>query len=962
MTDIPALAAIRLGLLAPMTGIVALYGREIADAARIACDEINAKGGLLGRRLELCIEDDGSLPDTAVPAARRLLEHGCVALIGTLLSNSRIAVAEVVEQARVPMLNYSFNEGSVQRRHVFHFAALPNQQIERMIPFMVAEAGPKLFFAGNNYEWPRGSIDAAKRVLESIGGEVVGEEYLTIGADRASIDRLMNAVAHAGADVFVPFFAGDDQIAVLESFHAHGLKRRMAVVTGHFDEVMAARLSPEVREGIFSSNTYFMTVQTPEARRLLMALAEHAGTEGVWPRGRATVTNFAEGAYTCVQAFAHAVREAGTLDSEPLLHALEGVSFMAPQGQVSMDARTHHAWVNSVLARCQRDGQFEIVQAFGQIAPEIPARYAHLPLAAEALQPMRREPIVDVEFEGAWNGMADRILDIADAAVVAADEQGRIFGGNRGLCDLFGYRLDELLGMTVHDLLPPHLRAQHRLQVERFIASGSDGRRMAAYRASEVTGYRKDGSYVPIEAAIAKLRDGDRWWLVATLRDVSNARRIREELVRQATHDALTGLPNRAMIRDRIVATLRRARRAGHHCTLLFIDLDDFKTVNDTHGHEVGDALLRHVGDTLSRNIRPGDTLARLSGDEFVVLCEHTEHPGDASALAERLLDALREPAQVGSVRLGISASIGIAFDDGHLHSADELLRAADAAMYAVKETGRGRWRFFNAALHEEIQQRMAVTRGLRDALAKNQFQLHFQPIVEVASGRIVGAEALLRWASDDGMVPPSTFIPIAESIGLMGPLGRWVFEQGCRAEVAWRRAWGAEAPYVSINVSARQFDDRNLVAEFAGLLATTGADASRVVVEITETSLMADVESSQETLRGLTALGLRIAVDDFGTGYSSLAYLARLPVNVLKIDRTFVDGLEGSAEKRSIVRIVVALARSLGLSLVAEGVESAAQLAELRENGCDAVQGFLFHRPQSAAAFADTLRQRLSG
>ena len=316
-----------------------------------------------------------------MPAARRLLEqHGCVALIGNLLSNSRIAVAaQVAEPRQVPLLNFSFYEGSISGRHFFHFAALPNQQIDRMIPFMAGHYGHKMFFAGNNYEWPRGSIDAAKRALRRLDGEVVGEECLDIGARPEAIERLLAQLARSGADVFVPYFAGNDQIQLLQRFAALGLKQHMAVVMGHFDEVMAGLLAPDTRAGLYSSNTYFMSLDSEASRRYLQRLARQPGVEGIWPQGNGVLTNFGEGAYLCVHAFANAAQAAGSTDAEALVEALERVRVQGPQGLVQMDPATHHASVNTYLARCRADGSFEIVERFGCIAPVIPERYREAP-------------------------------------------------------------------------------------------------------------------------------------------------------------------------------------------------------------------------------------------------------------------------------------------------------------------------------------------------------------------------------------------------------------------------------------------------------------------------------------------------------------------------------------------------------------------------------------------------------
>jgi len=955
--------SIRLGLMPPLSGLVGLYGQEIVTAARIACEEINQLGGVLGRPLELIVEDDGSLPDTALQAAKKLLdEHGCVALIGNLLSNSRIAVThQITEPRRIPLLNFSFYEGSISSRYFFHFAALPNQQIDRMIPFMARRYGLKMFFAGSNYEWPRGSIDAAKRSLLGVDGDVVGEVYLPIGASYDELDGLLDQVARSGADVFVPYFAGDDQIALLTRFAERGLKQRMAVVMGHFDEMLASKLPPDVREGLYSSNTYFMSLETAENRHYLQQLVRQPGITGIWPRGNGVLTNFGEGSYLCVHAFARAAEMAGSIAAEALVDALERVHLTGPQGVVEMDPKTHHATVNSVLARSNADGSFSIVENFGRIAPQIPERYRARAPATE-LHESTMSPAVTARLAaelGAANirvATAQHILSIADMAIIATDGEGVITESNRSAQSLFGYTEQELLGMSIHLLLPPHFRSRHAELIKSFIDGAETERRMGGR--NEVTGYRKDGSFFPLEASIAKFRDGDDWLLVATLRDITERKRAEEELTRRATHDPLTGLPNRALIRERLSNALQRSKRTGLSVALLFVDLDGFKLINDTHGHEAGDELLKTVASELIEQVRPGDTVARLAGDEFVILCEQVEQPVSMSMLASRINDVLRQPVFFKGGNLFVTGSIGVAIGSGSTHSADDLLRYADTAMYAVKERGRDGWQFFSESLQEQASQRLTITNGLRLAIERQELSPRFQPIVTAETGRIAGAELLLRWHPSSGEVSPATFIPIAELTGSIVPIGLWVFREACRAEAEWRQRWGSEAPYVSVNVSARQLNEATLIDDFAAILLETGADPTHLLLEITETSLMADVETNLRILRRLAELGLRVAVDDFGTGYSSLAQLTRLPVNVLKIDRAFVDGIEKSEESRTIIRAVIGIGRSLGLKLVAEGVETGNQQRELCTYGCDMIQGYYFHRPLEEKVFVDTFER----
>lgn len=947
-------APVRLGLMPPLSGLVDMYGQEIVWAATIACAEINENGGVLGRPLELVIEDDGSLPQTAVPAARRLVElHKCSAIIGNLLSNARIDVAaKVADPMGIPYLNFSFYEGSISSRWFFHFAALPNQQIDKMIPFMAERYGLKMFFAGNNYEWPRGSIDACKRSLAALNGEIVGEEYLPLGVRAEEIDVLLERVARSGADVFVPYFAGADQITLLSRFAEMGIKDRMAVVMGHFDEIIAGRLSPKAREGLYSSNTYFMSVETPESRTYLSRLHELPDVSGLWPSGNGVLTNFGEGTYVCVKAFAEAVRVAGGLEPEALVQALETMHVSSPQGLVSMDHLTHHATVNSYLTRCREDGTFEVVKAFGTIPPEIPERYRS-PVGRPHFTESPSSPQVAArlasEAADAYRkiGTAKQILAFADMAILATDQNGFITDANRAVCELFGYAEDELIGLSVNLLVPPHIRSIHQEHLARFLASDETERRMG--QRGEITGYRKDGTFFPLEASIAKFHSDGTWVLVTTMRDLTAMKEAEAELTRRATHDTLTGLPNRALIHERLEKALHRSKTRGDNIALLFIDLDGFKAVNDKFGHEAGDQLLKEISQRFIHVVRPGDTVGRLAGDEFVILCEHVDSPSMLSSLAERLLAAAKQPVLYGADKMFVTASIGIAAGHGSTHAADDLIRAADTAMYSVKESGRAGWRFFNEGLQDEAQRRLSISIGLRSALEKGEFHTVFQPIVDTRSSVVVGAELLLRWRSADGEIPPAVFIPVAEMNGSIVDIGYWTFKEACRTERRWHAVAGCDAPYVSFNMSTRQMADPKLVERFTSIIEETGADPRRLLLEITETSLMADTNANREIIDKMAGLGMRIAVDDFGTGYSSLSQLLRLNIDVLKIDKEFIQGIDTDTDSGTIVAALCRMSKSLKLSLVAEGVETQDQRNALRALGCDSIQGYLFYRPMPA-------------
>jgi len=945
---------IKLGLMPPLTGIVALYGDEISWAGKIACEEINQNGGVLGKPLELIILDDGSLPESAVHAANRLIdEFECVALIGNLLSNSRIAVSSLVSEPRqIPYLNFSFYEGSISGKYFFHFAALPNQQIDKMIPYMAKHFGAKMFFAGNNYEWPRGSIDAAKRILKTHHGEMVGEQYLPIGATLEEIQDLLDDVANSGADVFVPYFAGIDQINLLTLFTSMGLKKRMAVVMGHYDEVLAGHLSPQVREGFYSSNTYFMSLKTQENQNYLKRLSKQQGITGIHPKGNGVLTNFGEGTYLCVHAFAKAVNEAQSIHADPLVLALEKISLSAPQGKVLMDKTSHHAIVNTYLSRCNADGTFAIMEHFGQIPPVIPARYQKNPDHAFQLP---KTPSQTLPQQVISKG----VMAIMDIAVIAADAQGTILQTNKGAGEIFGYEEGELEGLSVHLLVPPHIRAFHVQALQSFVSGNQTELRMG--KRGEISGYRKDGTFFPAEAGVSKFKEGENWVLVVTLMDVSSHKKAQEDLVWRATHDGLTSLPNRVLIKERLENALERSLRSAYSIGLLFIDLDKFKLVNDTYGHEAGDQLLINVAKALSEHVRPGDTVARLGGDEFVILCENIKSEEILIHLAQRINDALRVPLMFDGKEIISTASIGLALGHGDTHSAEDLLRESDTAMYASKQFGRDRFRLFTDELHEKAKNRLELEMGLRNAIAKDEFRLLFQPIVSCRSGLIVGMEALIRWHYAKGIVSPALFIPIAEESGLIVPIGYWVFRKGCEMQAQLQKKYPTNCPYISINVSAKQLNENEIVENFKTILIEEGANAQNIILEITETAIMTDVEDNIRILNALCALGMKVAVDDFGTGYSSFSQLLRMPVSYIKIDRAFIDGIDKDNNSRLVTSAIIKMAKTLDKKTIAEGVENSQQLFELGVQGADNIQGFYFFRPMEKEEVFKALSQSKS-
>jgi diguanylate cyclase (GGDEF)-like protein/PAS domain S-box-containing protein len=473
-----------------------------------------------------------------------------------------------------------------------------------------------------------------------------------------------------------------------------------------------------------------------------------------------------------------------------------------------------------------------------------------------------------------------------------------------------------------------------------------------------------EGAWRSMETMLTcQLDDGAVQGIVLNGRDVTERVQFEDQLRHQAFHDPLTDLPNRALFRDRLGMALARHPRRGGCLAVLFVGLDDFKAVNDTDGHEVGDALLTAVAERLRTVVRAGDTVARLGGDEFGVLAEALPDPQEATKVADRIHQGLRQPLLVEGREFFVHASVGISLAAAPGVAAEELLRHADVAMYVAKSEGKNRYRHFDQSMHQAIVERMALQAELAQVIERHQLSLHYQPVVALEDGRLTGVEALARWTHPErGPVPPGSFIPLAEQSGLIVPLGRWVLETACSQARRWELDGLGAGLDLNVNVSVRQLREPGFAASVSEILERTGLAPARLVLEITESLLMENVDAVLGVLEELRQRGLRLAIDDFGTGYSSLAYLVRLPVKVLKVDRSFVVRLDDDANSATLVRSIIKLARDLELQTVAEGVEEARQVDNLRQLGCDKAQGFYFSRPLPPAELVGLLRAAVTG
>jgi diguanylate cyclase (GGDEF)-like protein/PAS domain S-box-containing protein len=501
----------------------------------------------------------------------------------------------------------------------------------------------------------------------------------------------------------------------------------------------------------------------------------------------------------------------------------------------------------------------------------------------------------------------------------------------------YGYSRDEFLARTIADIRPaedvPRLHLDVQTQ-QQGVRHGSWRHRLA------------DGRLIDVEVSSHALTFGGRPAVLVTVQDVTQRTALEQELRHQAFHDSLTNLANRALFLDRAGHALRRVERATTGVAVLILDLDGFKTVNDSLGHAAGDALLVAAAARLQTALRTTDTAARLGGDEFAVLVEDATDPEEAMTVAERVLEALLRPFTVAGKELFVHASIGVAWTAGE-EDADELVRDADAAMYRAKAEGKGCARLFEPAMHTASLARLELETDLRRAVAAGEFVLHYQPVVCAPTAQITGFEALVRWQHPvQGLVEPEAFIPLAEENGLIVDIGRWVLTEACRQARTWQLHHHDDTLSVAVNLSARQLADAGLVHDVARAIAGSGLAPHCLTLEITESVLIADPEAAVARLRQLKAFGVRLAIDDFGTGYSSLSSLQHLPVDALKIDKTFIDGVAGGAEATGLVEAIMRMATTLALETIAEGVERPEQLESLQALGCAQIQGFYFSRP----------------
>ncbi|CAN7190920.1 MULTISPECIES: phosphodiesterase DibA [unclassified Pseudomonas] len=541
---------------------------------------------------------------------------------------------------------------------------------------------------------------------------------------------------------------------------------------------------------------------------------------------------------------------------------------------------------------------------------------------------------------------AAAVFDCTREGVLVTNSNGLIVHVNRAFMEITGYQCEEVLGQR-----PSMFKSGHHppsFYQAMFATLESLGE-----WSGEIWNRRKSGEIYPQWQTIRLVHDdqGRLSQYVAVFSDISAIKNSEHELTHLAHHDPLTNLPNRLLFTDRAGQAVASAQAHKRGCALLMIDLDHFKLINDSLGHSVGDQLLKGVAERLNTLFGPGITLARLSGDEFALLAENCPQPGHAAALAQQVVDGLKEPFQIDGHSLFINASVGISLFPSDALSAEQLLRNADSALFKAKSAGRDGYALYTEELTAHAQQRVEIAFELRRALEQQELRVYYQPVHDLKTSRLIGVEALVRWEHPQrGLVSPAEFIPIAERTGLIAEIDAWVMRQACQQMCQWQSG-GVVLSFIAVNVSSRLFARRELYQQVAQVLHDTGLDPAYLELEVTESAVMEDPEVALEQMHRLRELGVRLAIDDFGTGYSSLLRLKRLPVQKLKIDQGFVAGLPGDEDDAAITRVIVALAQSMGMQVHAEGIEQVEQAAFLLEHDCDLGQGYWFGRPVPAAS-----------
>ncbi|HJV01754.1 MAG TPA: EAL domain-containing protein [Burkholderiaceae bacterium] len=624
--------------------------------------------------------------------------------------------------------------------------------------------------------------------------------------------------------------------------------------------------------------------------------------------------------------------------------ALGAVDFIAKPFQAEEILARTDAHVR--LSRAQK----ALADERALLEQRVSERTAELAKLADSLEQEVRQRRANEEFLR----LASQVFEATQDAIVITDDKGDILATNPAFTRVSGYGAKEVVGRNVAMLHAGGAEAPAYLALNQALTA-------AGHWSGEIMARRKNGNTYPglLSISVVKDADGKLLNIVAVFMDLTERKAEQHLIDFLSNHDALTGLPNRLLARQRFEHLQGAAKREGQCVTVMCLDLDRFKSVNDTYGPQMGDKALQAVARFLNDTVREGDTVTRQGGDEFQIILQDDVKCGGTLLLAQRILAGLRTELVIDGQPISLTSSIGVAVSPTDGDSLDELVRNADTALYRAKETGRDNYAFFTERMDAEIRDKLAIQGQLRGAIARDEFEVHYQPQICLRTGQMVGAEALLRWDNPVlGKVPPNRFIPLAEEYGLVNPIGEWVLESVCAQIKVWRDQ-GLGQIKVAVNLSAGQFGHDSTVPFVEGTLRRFGIPPACLGLEITEGTVMGDPDKAVAALKRLKDIGVSISLDDFGTGYSSLGYLKRFPIDVLKIDKSFVDDVTTNPNDAAIALSVISLAHNLNLRVIAEGVETREQVEFLAQRGCDEMQGYYFSRPVGAEAFTALLREK---
>ena len=918
----------KIGLLAPLSGIASLHGEEIVQATTRLKDTLEVE---LDICLEVIIADDGSQPKLAVPAAKLLLEQGATVLIAPIMSNARLAVFHrVTSKANVPLINIINYEGNIHSPQFYNFAPVINQILLPSLAHLTQLYGYKIFVAAQNYEWPREANLHLKEHLKNIGADVIGEHFSNFEQHQYTL--LTSEILTSSANILVLLYSGEQLVELLEYLDLSQVSKKMAIFAPNFNEAHAASLNAEARENTYCCANFFIgSNKEDEFSELYLNAVEP------WPKSDEIVSALSFNIFNCFKMLGHSIANYGEISQASLQNSLLESN--------TLNLENQHCQQPLYLLKCRYNGYLQPISALTSTFPEV--------------KQMLLDQHINVPNQSEYEFSADDLfasLANLEQAVFICNAHGQILWANPQMTELFGYENHELIGEAFHKLLIPNrFWSKHLPEFKRFVEDKNEHK--MAINAKNIVGYKKNGAEFPVNLYVGKTFTKSGVLLTTSILDITEEQQKQNDMQWAATHDQLTRLPNRQLFRKRLDKALDKNASNSTHTALIFIDLDNFKLVNDTYGHELGDKLLMIIADILLHAARPGDTVARFGGDEFVILCEQIENKEQLAEVAKAMLNALHQPMTLQNVEYIATASIGIAFSENSNMTAEELLRNADAAMYKAKERGRDQWIFFRDSMHSDTKQKLYIAMGLHDALANNEFHLLIQPCYNLSPFKLKGGEALIRWVHKGELISPVDFIPLAETNGFIYDIGLWVFTQCCKQQTKWHDAFTTgKLEYISVNISPRQLADARLISDFEHALIANDAKPEYFLLEITETAIMEDSAHGQAILEKLKAMGFKIAIDDFGTGYSSFGKLVNLPLDILKIDRCFITPLENNQSSQTLAKMIIDLAHNLGSKVIAEGIEDAFQENFLRMHNCEAVQGYKYSRPITSAQFEELI------